>query len=98
MICVEYYERLPRPSRDGGGNRKNRRADGKTMKEGAVGMSTGLKYAPFTKSAEVIAAAKVVARYGGFHMSHIREKGRGVVEAVEELIRISEESGGPGAK
>lgn len=68
----------------------------KAMKEGAVGMSTGLKYAPFTETAEVIAAAKVVARYGGVHMSHIREEGRGVVEAVAELIRISQESGVPG--
>lgn len=65
----------------------------RAMKKGAVGMSTGLKYAPFTETAEVIAAAKVVARYGGVHMSHIREEGRGVVEAVAELIRISQESG-----
>lgn len=35
----------------------------KAMKEGAVGMSTGLKYAPFTETAEVIAAAKVVVQY-----------------------------------
>jgi dihydroorotase/N-acyl-D-amino-acid deacylase len=68
----------------------------KAMQEGAVGMSTGLKYAPFTETAEVIAAAKVVARYGGIHMSHIREEGRGVIEAVAELIRISQESGVPG--
>ena len=68
----------------------------KAMKEGAVGMSTGLKYAPFTETAEVIAAAKVVARYGGVHMSHIRDEGRGVIEAVAELIRISQESGVPG--
>jgi N-acyl-D-amino-acid deacylase len=68
----------------------------KAMKEGAVGMSTGLKYAPFTETAEVIAAAKVVARYGGVHMSHIREEGRGVIEAVAELILISQESGVPG--
>jgi N-acyl-D-amino-acid deacylase len=68
----------------------------KAMQEGAFGMSTGLKYAPFTATAEVIAAAKVVARYGGVHMSHIREEGRGVIEAVAELIRISEESGVPG--
>jgi len=68
----------------------------KAMKEGAVGMSTGLKYAPFTETAEVIAAAKVVARYGGMHMSHIRDEGRGVIEAVAELIRISQESGVPG--
>jgi N-acyl-D-amino-acid deacylase len=65
----------------------------KAMQEGAVGMSTGLKYAPFTETAEVIAAAKVVARYGGVHMSHLRDEGRGVIEAVAELIRISQESG-----
>jgi dihydroorotase/N-acyl-D-amino-acid deacylase len=68
----------------------------KAMQEGAVGMSTAPKYAPFTETAEMIAAAKVVTRYGGVHMSHIREEGRGVVEAVAELIRISEESGVPG--
>jgi len=68
----------------------------KAMQEGAFGMSTGLKYAPFTETAEVIAAAKVVAHYGGVHMSHIREEGRGVIEAVAELIRISQESGVPG--
>jgi N-acyl-D-aspartate/D-glutamate deacylase len=68
----------------------------KAMQEGAVGMSSSPKYAPFTATAELIAAAKVVARYGGIHMSHIREEGRGVVEAVAELIRISRESGVPG--
>jgi dihydroorotase/N-acyl-D-amino-acid deacylase len=68
----------------------------KAMQEGAVGMSSSPKYAPFTATAELIAAAKVVARYGGIHMSHIRDEGRGVVEAVAELIRISQDSGVPG--
>ena len=65
----------------------------KAMQEGAVGMSTSPKYAPFTTTAEMIAAAKVVARYGGVHMSHIRDEGRELIEAVAELIRVSEQSG-----
>jgi dihydroorotase/N-acyl-D-amino-acid deacylase len=65
----------------------------KAMQEGAVGMSTSPKYAPFTTTAEMVAAAQVVARYGGVHMSHLREEGRGVIEAVAELIQVSRASG-----
>src|SRR5438309_9611062 len=44
------------------------------MKDGAFGLSTGLFYVPgtFTPTAEVIELAKVAARYGGMHESHMR--------------------------
>src|SRR5215475_2532455 len=46
------------------------------MREGAFGLSTGLFYVPgnFTPTEEVIELAKVVARMGGIHISHIREE------------------------
>ncbi len=68
------------------------------MRDGAFGMSTGLEYAvqrnAYTE--EVIEACKVVARYNGVYMSHIRSEDDYVVEAVKEVIRISREANIPG--
>jgi dihydroorotase/N-acyl-D-amino-acid deacylase len=63
------------------------------MKEGAFGLSTGLKYVPgaFAKTEEVIALAAVAGRYGGIHISHMREEGLELIESVHETIRIGEE-------
>jgi dihydroorotase/N-acyl-D-amino-acid deacylase len=67
------------------------------MKAGALGMSTGLFYVPgaFTPIEEVIELAKVAGRYGGIHISHMRDEAFGVVESVKETIRIGEEGGLP---
>lgn len=67
------------------------------MREGAFGLSTGLKYAPgaFAETEEVIELAKVAAAYGGVHISHMREEGLALLEAVRETIRIGEEGGLP---
>ena len=60
----------------------------RAMKEGAVGISTGLNYTPglFSKTEEVVELAKVVARYGGIYASHIRNEGNNVVNSVNEAI------------
>ena len=68
------------------------------MAEGAFGLSTGLFYAPqaFATTGEVIELMKVVAEYGGLHTSHVRDEGdygAGVVESVQEVIRIAEATG-----
>lgn len=67
------------------------------MKDGAFGLSTGLFYVPgnFAKSAEVIELAKVAGRYGGVHISHMRDEADSVLASVEETIRIGEEGGLP---
>lgn len=67
------------------------------MREGAFGLSTGLKYVPgaYATTEEVIALARVAARFGGFHVSHMREEGLELLAAVEETIRIGEEGGLP---
>jgi len=67
------------------------------MKDGAFGISTGLKYIPgaFSDVEEVIALSKVAAEHGGFYTSHLREEGLGVIEAVGEAIRISEKANIP---
>lgn len=68
------------------------------MEEGAMGLSTGLRYVPgiYSETEEVIALARVAAQYGGFHSSHIRDESAGSLESVREIIRISEEAGLPG--
>lgn len=68
------------------------------MEAGAVGMSTGLFYAPasYSETNEIIAIAKVVSSYNGIHQSHIRDESDysvGVYNAVQEIIDISEASG-----
>ncbi|HET9468580.1 MAG TPA: D-aminoacylase [Vicinamibacterales bacterium] len=67
------------------------------MKVGAFGMSTGLFYVPgaFTPIEEVIELAKVAGKYGGIHISHMRDEAFGVLDSVRETIRIGEEGGLP---
>jgi N-acyl-D-amino-acid deacylase len=67
------------------------------MKSGAYGMSTGLFYVPgaFTPIEEVIELAKVAGKYGGIHISHMRDEAFGVLDSVRETIRIGEEGGLP---
>jgi len=68
------------------------------MEHGALGLSTGLSYIPakYADTEELIELAKVAARYGGIYSSHIRDEATGVLESVEEVIRISTEAGLPG--
>lgn len=68
---------------------------GAGMAAGALGLSSGLIYPPgmFAASEELIELARVVAEYGGMYASHIRNEGDGLLEAVEEAIRIGEEGG-----
>jgi N-acyl-D-amino-acid deacylase len=64
------------------------------MEAGAFGMSTGLIYPPqvYAKTDEIIELAKVVAQYNGLYVSHIRNEGADVVNAVKEVIEIVEKS------
>jgi N-acyl-D-amino-acid deacylase len=67
------------------------------MKDGALGLSTGLIYLPgtFAKTEEVVELARVAARYGGVYASHIRDEGTEVVKAIEEAINIGEQANMP---
>ena len=61
------------------------------MQAGALGLSTGLIYAPgvYARTEEVIALAKVVGKYGGMYTTHIRDEADHVVEAVREAMDIA---------
>ena len=69
----------------------------RAMEKGAIGISTGLKYVPgaYSSTEEVIELSKVAASYGGFYTSHLREEGPGLIEAVQEAIRIAQEAAVP---
>jgi N-acyl-D-aspartate/D-glutamate deacylase len=72
----------------------------KGMCEGALGLSSGLYYAPqnFAKTEEVVALAKIVAEYDGLYDTHLRDESTyniGVRAAVAEAIEIGEKSGVP---
>ena len=67
------------------------------MDQGAIGMSTGLYYAPgsYASTDEVIELAKVAAAKGGLYDSHLRDESSytiGLVGAVNEAIRIGREA------
>lgn len=68
-----------------------------TMRQGALGLSTGLLYVPasFARTEEVIELAKVAARHGGIYVTHMRDEGPGLLESVRETIRIAHEAGIP---
>jgi len=61
------------------------------MREGAVGLSTGLVYAPgcFADRDEVAAVAGAVREEGGILTSHMRSEGDALLEAIEEIIGIA---------
>ena len=67
------------------------------MKEGAVGVGSSLIYAPdnFAKTPELVALASEAGKCGGMYISHIRDEGPKLLEAIDELIQISRESGAP---
>jgi N-acyl-D-amino-acid deacylase len=67
------------------------------MTAGAVGLSTGLIYPPgrFAQTEEVIELAKVAAELEGAYVSHIRNEGDKLMEAVQEAARIGAEGGLP---
>ncbi|MEO7983746.1 MAG: D-aminoacylase [Bacteroidota bacterium] len=66
----------------------------KAMKDGAVGLSTGLIYIPgtYTKTPEIVDLAKIVAKYNGVYASHMRDEGDSVTEAIEEALSIGREA------
>jgi len=66
----------------------------RSMKEGALGMSTGLVYthARLASTEEIVRLAKVVKDYEGVYVSHVRNEMEHLVEALEEAVQIAYES------
>jgi dihydroorotase/N-acyl-D-amino-acid deacylase len=63
------------------------------MKEGAVGVSTSLEYAPapYAKTDELIALASEGGKFGGIYATHMRDESDSILEAIDEALRIGRE-------
>lgn len=69
----------------------------RAMEDGALGFSTALIYPPsnFATTEELVEIAKVVRSDGGIYITHMRSEGDKLLESIDEVIRISRESGIP---
>ena len=65
------------------------------MEQGAVGMSSGLVYAPgpFAPKEELIELCKIVKEYNGFYVTHMRNESDTVEAALQEALDIAEATG-----
>jgi N-acyl-D-amino-acid deacylase len=64
------------------------------MREGAVGVSTSLQYAPapYAKTEELIALASEASKFGGIYATHMRDESNGILPAIDEALRIGREA------
>jgi dihydroorotase/N-acyl-D-amino-acid deacylase len=67
----------------------------KAMREGALGVSSSLQYVPdmYNSTDELIAMAKVAARYGGAYFTHQRSEANAIDSSLDEVLRIAKEAG-----
>ena len=65
------------------------------MEDGALGVASSLMYPPglFAETDELVALSEVAAEYGGMYISHMRDEGANMIEAIEELLTIAREAG-----
>ena len=64
------------------------------MRDGAVGLSTGLIYIPgtYTKTPEIVSLAKIASQYYGVYATHMRDEGDSITDAIEEALTIGREA------
>jgi N-acyl-D-amino-acid deacylase len=64
------------------------------MREGAVGLSAALVYAPafYAATDELVALARAAAEAGGMYITHLRSEGNGLLEALDELFSITRDA------
>jgi len=65
-----------------------------SMRDGAVGLSTALQYAPapYASTEELIALAAEASKMGGIYATHMRSEGDAIIPAIDEVIRIAREA------
>ncbi|HEX3782300.1 MAG TPA: D-aminoacylase [Pseudonocardiaceae bacterium] len=68
-----------------------------SMREGAVGLSSGLTYTPgmYADDEELVALCRVIGEHGGYYSPHHRSYGAGALAAFAEMIEVSRRSGCP---
>jgi N-acyl-D-amino-acid deacylase len=90
---VGLVERAPTPAE----LERMRELVQREMEDGALGIGSALIYTPgaYASTDELIELCRVAARYRGKYISHLRSEGDRLLEAVDELLRVSREAGLP---
>ena len=67
------------------------------MRDGAVGLSTGLEYVPgtYAKTDEIVALAKVAAEHGGLYATHMRNEDATVEQSIQESLEVGAQANCP---
>lgn len=93
MLAMGWEDREPTPEELD----RMRRLVADGMREGAVGMSSGLTYTPgmYAKDAELTELCRVVGELGGYYCPHHRSYGAGALQAYEEMVALTREAGCP---
>lgn len=65
------------------------------IKNGALGLSTGLEYAPgsYASPEEIVELCRAVAHFQGVYATHMRSEGEELLKALDESIRVAQETG-----
>jgi len=89
--CVGFNDRPPKQDE----LEKMKEFVAQNLEDGAVGLSTGLEYAPgsYAQSDEVTELCKVTAQYGGVYATHMRDEGDRLIESLDEAIDVAQKTG-----
>lgn len=65
------------------------------IKAGALGLSTGLEYAPgsYAETPEIVELCRVVAKHNGIYATHMRDEGDLLLESIDEAITVARQTG-----
>src|SRR4051812_7616264 len=90
---IGYEDKAPTPEQLG----QMRQLVREEMEAGALGIGTSLIYPPafYAKTEELIELCREAAKYKGKYISHMRSEGNQLLEAIDELLRISKEANIP---
>jgi N-acyl-D-amino-acid deacylase len=93
MLVMGWEDRPPTPAELD----RQRELVATGMREGAVGMSSGLTYVPgmYADDDELTELCRVVASLGGFYSPHHRSYGAGALQAYAGMVELSRRSGCP---
>jgi len=65
------------------------------IKDGAIGLSSGLEYAPgsYAQPSEITELCRIANKYGGVYATHMRDEGDRLIESIEESVNVARKTG-----
>lgn len=89
--AMGFHDRPPKPEE----LEKMKFLVSENIKNGAIGLSSGLEYAPgsYAQPEEIIELCKVVAQHNAIYATHMRDEGDQLIESLEESIEVARRTG-----